>query len=84
VPAASGASGLQQQYHAPLDWRVLAFTVAVMATRAGIFGVTPAFRATRVAPIDALKHGRDYGDAHARSSLRKTRYKLARGSKDSR
>jgi len=38
-----------------LDWRVLAFTVAVTAVTAVLFGTAPAFRATRVAPIDALK-----------------------------
>ena len=38
-----------------LDWRVLAFTVAVTATTAVLFGTAPAFRARRVAPIDALK-----------------------------
>jgi putative ABC transport system permease protein len=38
-----------------LDWRVLAFTTAVAAATALLFGTAPAFRATRVAPIDALK-----------------------------
>src|SRR5262245_9394600 len=38
-----------------LDWRVLAFTVAVSGVTAVLFGTVPAFRATRVAPIDALK-----------------------------
>ena len=38
-----------------LDWRVLAFTVAVTAATAVLFGTAPAFRARRVAPIDALK-----------------------------
>jgi predicted permease len=38
-----------------LDWRVLAFTVAVTAATAVLFGTVPAFRTTRVAPIDALK-----------------------------
>lgn len=42
-----------------LDWRVLAFTAAVAVATAVLFGTTPAFRATRVAPVDALKeHGR--------------------------
>jgi putative ABC transport system permease protein len=51
----------------PLDWRVLAFTIAVMATTAALFGIAPAYRATRAAPIGALKkHGRGSGDeAHA-------------------
>ena len=38
-----------------LDWRVLAFTIAVTGVTAVLFGTAPAFRATRVAPIDALK-----------------------------
>ncbi|HZL92865.1 MAG TPA: FtsX-like permease family protein, partial [Vicinamibacterales bacterium] len=38
-----------------LDWRVLAFTVAVTAATAVLFGTAPAFRARRLAPIDALK-----------------------------
>ena len=38
-----------------LDWRVLAFTVAVTGATAVLFGTAPAFRARRVAPIDALK-----------------------------
>jgi predicted permease len=38
-----------------LDWRVLAFTIAVTGVTAVVFGTVPAFRATRVVPIDALK-----------------------------
>ena len=38
-----------------LDWRVLAFTVAVTAATAVLFGTAPAFTARRIAPIDALK-----------------------------
>jgi predicted permease len=38
-----------------LDWRVLAFTVVVTAATAVTFGIAPAFRARRIAPIDALK-----------------------------
>jgi putative ABC transport system permease protein len=54
----------------PLDWRVLAFTSAVAIITAVLFGTAPAFRATRVAPIDALReHGRgSIGHAHARLS----------------
>jgi predicted permease len=46
------------------DWRVIAFTTAIMATVAIVFGVMPAQRATRVAPIDALREqGRMPGGA---------------------
>jgi predicted permease len=37
------------------DWRVMAFTAAVALATAGIFGTVPAFRATRIAPMDVLK-----------------------------
>ena len=46
-----------------LDWRVLAFTAATMAATGMVFGMVPALRATRVAPMDALReHGRAQGD----------------------
>ena len=38
-----------------LDWRVLSFTAAVTIVAALVFGVAPALRATRGAPIDAMK-----------------------------
>jgi len=47
-------------FDAPIDWRVLAFAGAVMIVTTILFGVAPAIRATRVAPIDAL---RDRGQA---------------------
>jgi predicted permease len=45
-----------------LDWRVLAFTAAATVGTALLFGLTPAFRAARVQPNDALKEG---GRGHA-------------------
>jgi putative ABC transport system permease protein len=46
-----------------LDWRVLAFTAATMAATGMVFGMVPALRASRVAPMDALReHGRAQGD----------------------
>ena len=38
-----------------IDWRMLAFTAAVGVATALLFGVAPAFRSARVAPIDAMK-----------------------------
>jgi predicted permease len=38
-----------------IDWRVLAFTAAVGVATALLFGVAPALRSARVAPIDAMK-----------------------------
>ena len=55
-----------------LDWRVLAFTIAVTGVTAVLFGTAPAFRATRVAPIDALK-------AQGRGALGDARTRLASG-----
>jgi len=53
----------------PLDWRVMGFTMAVSMATALLFGTAPAFRAARVAPIDALKeHGRTAG-ADSRVSI---------------
>ena len=42
-----------------IDWRVFAFTAAITVATVLLFGTAPAIRATRVAPIDAMKeHGR--------------------------
>src|SRR5262245_31464249 len=38
-----------------LDWRVFAFTSTVTIGTALLFGMAPAFRASRVAPMEALK-----------------------------
>ena len=52
-----------------LDWRVLAFTVAVAVGTAVLFGTLPALRAARVAPIDALKEQGRGTSGDARVSL---------------
>jgi predicted permease len=45
-----------------LDWNMLAFTAAVAAGTALLFGTVPAIRAARVAPIEAMKEqGRGTG-----------------------
>ena len=52
-----------------IDWRVLAFTAGVTIATALLFGTAPAFRASRITPIDALKeHGRGAA-SDARASL---------------
>lgn len=38
-----------------LDWRVLLFTIAVATATAVLFGIAPAWRATKVAPTEAIK-----------------------------
>ncbi len=38
-----------------IDWRMLAFTAAVGIATALLFGIAPALRSARVAPIDAMK-----------------------------
>ena len=39
----------------PLDWRMLGFTAAIALIAALLFGVAPAMRAARRAPIEAMK-----------------------------
>ncbi len=52
-----------------LDWCVLAFTIAVTFATAVLFGTAPAFTATRVVPIDALKEQGRGATGDARSGL---------------
>ena len=60
----------------PLDWRVLAFTSAVAIVAALVFGVAPALRAARGAPIDAMK---DRGRSNAAVRPRDGRQRARRG-----
>ena len=53
-----------------LDWRMLAFTAAVAGATALLFGTVPALRASRVAPIEALKEqGRGTSSGRGRVGL---------------
>jgi putative ABC transport system permease protein len=51
----------------PLDWRVLGVTAVMAILTAVLFGTGPAFRASRAAPIDALRGRGEGAAAGARS-----------------
>jgi predicted permease len=51
----------------PLDWRVLSVTALVAIVTAVLFGTGPAFRASRTAPIEALRDRGQGAGAGARS-----------------
>jgi len=54
------------------DWRVVAFIGLVASAASVIFGVVPAFRATRINPTAAMKAGgRGSTDTHERFRLRR-------------
>jgi predicted permease len=55
-----------------VDWRVLVFTIGVTIATALLFGLAPALRGSRVAPIDALKQ-------HTRGTAGEARTRLASG-----
>ncbi len=55
-----------------LDWRVLGFTMAVAVSTALLFGTAPAFRASDVEPMEAIKE-------HGRGGARDSRVGLANG-----
>ena len=52
------------------DWRVMTFTAAIALATAGIFGTVPAFRSTRIAPLDVLKM-RAQGDSPSAAGKRR-------------
>ena len=54
----------------PIDWRALAFSVALAAVVTLVFGLVPAMRAASVDPVNALKGARGMGsDRRLTSSL---------------
>ena len=53
-----------------LDWRVVAFTVLTTIATALLFGLMPAFRASQVTPVSALKDLTSAGPRAARASGR--------------
>jgi predicted permease len=55
-----------------MDWRVLAFTTALGVVTCLLFGLLPAFRATRVSPVSAMRSGgRGATAGRERSGLRR-------------
>jgi putative ABC transport system permease protein len=52
-----------------LDWRVLTFTTAVTGATAVLFGTAPAFRGTRIAPMEALNEYGRCTSSDARGAL---------------
>ena len=55
-----------------VDLQLLGFTLGVAVGTSVLFGVIPAFRATRVDPIDSLKDGRSVSTASSRTRAAKT------------
>jgi predicted permease len=60
--------GQMLQLDLNIDWRMLAFVAGVAVLTSIVFGLAPAFRASRVAPSDALKAG-GRGQAGGRESF---------------
>lgn len=64
----------EQQLHLPLgvDWRVFGFLAALAVLTCVLFGLTPALRATRTAPADAMRGGRGSVSGSGRHGLRRS------------
>jgi predicted permease len=54
-----------------VDWRVFGFTTALALLTCLLFGLTPAIRATRIAPADAMRGGRGSSSTSQRHGLRR-------------
>ena len=54
-----------------IDWRVVGFTAAVAIATVFLFGLAPAIRATRTAPIAAMRGGRGASSSAERHGLRR-------------
>jgi predicted permease len=61
--------GLPIKLEAPLDWRVIAFTLGASLATGIVFGLAPAWRATRTALVPALQSD-SRGGGYRRSRLR--------------
>jgi predicted permease len=55
-----------------IDWRVLAFTVVISVVTAFIFGIVPAFQASRTDPNAALREGERGGVGKSHGLVRKS------------
>ncbi len=55
-----------------IDWRVLAFTIALAVTTVMIFGLAPALRATGTRPAEAMRGVRASTDTRGRLGLRRS------------
>ncbi len=54
-----------------IDWRVFGFVAALALLTCLLFGLTPALRATRTAPADAMRGGRGSASSSQRHGLRR-------------
>jgi predicted permease len=61
--------GIPIAFDAPLDWRVLGFTLGVGVLAGVLFGLAPALRSSRLDVVSRLKDG-TAGAGHGRSRLR--------------
>ena len=61
--------GIPIAFEAPLDWRVLGFTLSVGVVAGVLFGLAPALRASRLDVVSRLKDG-TAGAGHGHSRLR--------------